>query len=343
MPENHTIKKTITRPPAPTNMTAFMRKTVTEVEPGVVLFVADDPNVVPYARVMVERAILERTPIADLPMPGAKALRALYSSDSRAADLAETLHRRSPPVRQITERHFCVRLPHCRNFSGMTNEGAHLLLEHLGDGECVTALHAVNGAVREEMAGVLGTLDNAAKARKGLVALFVHWPHANDIAWVRHHVREVILVDQCEPGPGALMAFSLTATSLENQHAWGVGRTMCEVSMTAGDLNFTQEIFVASTALDRAIWYLYREHETLNTIASLVGLDKSNVSRRLNALPLPKDLDAEVNPCDGWREDWFPRLGLEAESDEASEDDCEPPNPGKEKAQRRPSGQRREL
>lgn len=339
------IKKTIPRPTAPANMTEFVRNAVTKVVPGVVLIAANDSSVVPYARMMAERAILECTPLADLPMPKVTVLHALYGAESRDADFAEALHRRGQPVRQLRERHSCVRLAHCRDFSGLTNEGAHLLLEHLGDGECVTAQHIVAGTAREELAGVLGTLDSAAKARNGLVVLFLCWPKSEDTAWMRHHVQEVILVDKCEPGPGALVCFSLTATSLETQHACGVGRTMCEVQADRNRWQFEQSIFVAAEALDRAIWYLHCENETVTTIASLVGKDKSNVSRRLKALPLSKDLDTEIGPYDGWREDWFPFLGLDAETeaDEEAEGDGEASDPNEEKAQRRPSGKRREL
>lgn len=336
MPENLTTKKTVSHQTVPVSMTDRMRKAITKIKPGVVLVAAHDSSVMPYVRMVTERVILEGKQLADLPMSYVNALHALYGANSRDADFAKTLHRCGPSARQISERYSCVPLAHCRDFSSLTDEGVHLLLEHLGDGACVTAQVTVTSVAREEMAGMLSKLDSAAKERNGLIVLFLHLPKSEDAAWMRRHAQEVILADKCDPGPGALVAFSLTATSLEYLHTWGVGRTMCEVWAEDG-WDFKQTIFVAATALDRAIWYLHCENETVTTIASLVGKDKSNVSRRLKALPLSKDLDAEIGPYDGWREDWFPFLGLdlEPESDEEANDNGEAPPPDEDKGQSR--------
>ncbi|MCT7313291.1 winged helix-turn-helix domain-containing protein [Ralstonia sp. CHL-2022] len=288
-----------------------LRRAIKPAAPGVVLVYVPDSTALPYARVAIERDIVQHHPVADVPMPAVTTLTALYSEQSRRdADFSKHLHRSGCPD-QPGKGQEVVSLTSCVTLNCLSSEGAALLLDHVRDKTCVTAQQTIPDGAGEEVARVLATLAAGAKDHNGLIVLFLHGPSCNSIAWMQHHVEELLVVRECDPCPDASIAFSLQARSLGSQHAFGIGHTMYEV--TIGDRwRQEQQVFIAADVRDRVMWLLRREGESLVDIACRLDVDKSTVSKRLKSLPLPPNTKVQVTMPKDWRKKWFEPLGIDA-------------------------------
>ncbi|MFK4442906.1 hypothetical protein ABH944_003015 [Caballeronia udeis] len=308
-----------------------VREAIIKVGPCVMVFLVRESPQMLHVRSAIQRIAIDGGKVADLPMRRAATLNALYGEGQRDAELAEAFTHSDGSVQMNGEHLTIVRLAGCRRLTALSNEGIHVALEHLADNGYVTAEQSIDGTAREDIIDALARLDAGAKEKNGLVLLFLHC-RGDDAIWIREYCSELIVVEKCEPGPGASIAFSMTAMSLESQHSDGIGRTMCEVFQQNGRLMRRYAVFIAATAQDRAMWYLKREKESLSFIAELMDINKATVMRRLKSLPLPPDVDANLDPPEGWRDEWFDFLGLEFEE----EPDVEVPS----HTVKRPGGQR---
>lgn len=293
------------------------------VQSGVMCFIVRDPTVMLHTRVMVELQVLSAAPIADVPIMATKAVTALYGSGSRDAGFAEVLASRKVKSSTRPDKPHVVRLANCRIFRPLANEGAHVMLEHLKDYGCVAAEQSIVGMPRDEMIDGINRLDAGSRERNGIVLLFLSCPPTYDATWLRQYCDEVFIVDKCEPGPGMSIAYSMTALSLVSQHASGIGRKMYEISEQGISWSSTSSAFIAVKAEDRAIWFARREGQHLETIADWMGVDKSTVKRRQDSLPLSVDIEADVDPTEGWHDLWFPFLGWNVAEDEGDDDAAE--------------------
>ncbi|WP_186133379.1 hypothetical protein [Burkholderia gladioli] len=304
------------------NLAEVLRTALPPVQSGAVCVIVRDATLMLHARMTFQSHILSAASIADVSIAPIETLTALYGSGSHDADIAEVLvHHNGNASHRIDELKI-TRLDNCRVFKPLSNEGVHVTLQNLKDYGCIAAEQNIVGMPRDEMIDAINRLDAGSQKQNGIVLLFLLCSANNDATWLRQHCDEVFIVDKCEPGPGASIAYSITALSLESQHANGIGRTMCEISYQGSDWSSTSSVFIAAKAEDRAIWFARREGEYLETIAGWMGVDKSTVKRRQANLPLSLDIDADVDPPDGWHDQWFPFLGWnDSDDDDAVEDE----------------------
>lgn len=308
-----TNKVTI-RKKAHRTMVDALRDAISTVEYGVVLVQVKDIGLMPYVRSTVERAVIHQDSIADLPFPKIRSLKALHAWDSRRdADLAKRL-RGDEVGLQLSS----LLLEDCPTLNCLSSEGATLLLEHLESNGCVTVQQTYRSILREHIVSSLGALENRAKAQHGLILLFVQCSPTDDVAWMTDHVTEFISAEECEPGPGAEIAFCLASQSLYNQHGCGIGRSMYEIAIGNG-FKHKRSVFIAANARDRFMWLMRRDGASLSEIAELLGIDKSTVSKRLKSL-LPNTLNLQVDLRVGWRKEWFSVAGVDIESEEEIDD-----------------------
>ena len=323
------------RKSTPKNIAEAVRAALPPVESGVMCVIVRDATLMQHVRTVMQLHVCAGTPIADVPLMAADVLAALYGTGSHDASIAEVLASLNLKASPLPDQMLVKRLPNCRIFNPLSNEGVHVTLSQLHAESCVTAEQSIVGTPREEMIDAIGRLDAGSREQNGLVLLFLYCPPSTDPAWMRLHCDEVFIVDKCEPGPDASVAFSVTALSLESQHANGIGRTMYEIINEGSNWTWTASVFIAAKAEDRAIWFARREGEYLETIAGWMGgVDKSTVKRRqdLLALRIGLDTDADIDPPDGWRDDWFPFLGWNDAGDGDGDDDDDgkgyvPPRP----------------
>lgn len=306
-----------------TKIADALRVALSPVQSGVVCFIVRDVSLMLPLRLVVQLHVLSATPISDVPIMAKETVTSLYGSSSRDASLSDALARCAVNAPQQIDKLYHARVDNCRIFNPLSNEGVHVTLENLQDHGCVAAEHSIVGMPRDEMIDAINRLDAGSRKRNGLVLLFLSCPPNTDATWLRQHCDEVFIIDKCEPGPGASIAYSMTALSLESQHANGIGRTMFEISYQGTNWSSTSSVFIAAKAEDRAIWFARREGEYLETIANWMDVDKSTVKRRQDNLPLSVDINAEVHMTEGWRDLWFPFLGWNDAGGDGDDDAAE--------------------
>lgn len=310
----------MSRKPKSKSISEVLRGALTPVQTGVACFVVRDISVMLHARVLVQQRVLSGAAIADIQFSQPKTIAALYGSGSRGADLTDALVRSYEDL-EMAEKTQTVRLDNCRIYSPLCSEGVHVALSKLRAHGCISVEQNVPGVLRDEMTDAIGLLDHETRAKKALALVFLFCPSNTDAASLQKHCDELFIVDKCEPNPGASVAFSITALSLESQHGDAIGRTMYEIRHDEECWSSTSSVFIAAKAEDRAFWYARREGEYLETIAARAGVDKSTVKRRLDQLLVRTDIDADVDLNDDWRDEWFPFLGWLVDDDDRDEDD----------------------
>jgi hypothetical protein len=286
------------------------------------LLALTDASISLHARAAVEECALRGGRVADLPLRRPETVRALYGTGGRDWESAEKFASIDARKPELGKRMSFIQLENCGRFNALSNEGAHIVLENIDDRACITAEAAIDGTSRDQILASLQRIERGANDKQALVVLCLRCGNEG-VSWLSDHCRELIVVNKCEPGPRASSAFSMTAMSLESRHAEGLGRTMCEVKYRDNRLTRDFSPLIAPTAVDRCMWYLAREGEAFADIAEWLGIDKGTVSRHLRApMMLPTDIcGAYFDPPEGWREEWFPFLGIE--SDEQSDDECD--------------------
>jgi len=155
-------------------------------------------------------------------------------------------------------------------------------------------------------------ISNAAKQAGVRVMMFVVCADRCEKTALDQLCEEYIEVTSCEPNPDCRTAFVIDCVNIRHLNSHGLGKTMCSVNLAAGVLYRQFEQFVSHDLSDRVIWILRGQGKTEEEIGTVVGLNKSNVSRRLKGLPPPRKA--------GVRADWIDRYleGVLAASDGAA-------------------------
>mgnify|MGYP000722284976 CR=1 FL=1 len=126
----------------------------------------------------------------------------------------------------------------------------------------------------------------------------------------------VVEAHPAEPDPDCSWAFSISTPSLAGVAALGQWTALCQVAVRDQQFRYRSRPLIALTLLDRYIWMLYCERESMEDIGEEVGLSRSAISRRLSKLPPRQRLEFR----DGWREQF--RASID-KSDAASANESE--------------------
>ena len=290
------------------------RKAIKPVK-GAVLIAVCGNRVVVNARSAIQDLLLCNRTLASLPFPQIAGVTALYGAGSRDGFIAEAYAHAYARGHKTDKNVDVEQLADCNRIDALFDAGVHVTLDHLVENGCVTVEATLDGSAPENIVDALSRLDSGAKQKNALVLVFAHCGTA-DITWLSKYGGEVIRIDECERGPGVSTAFSVTAMSLESLHDCGIGRTMCEITAANDCLTCRTSVFIAASVHDRAMWYLWREGWSFGAIAEVSGYDKSTVMRRLKSLRLPRDVDADLDPPEGWHKEWFPFVGFETDGDD---------------------------
>jgi len=284
---------------------------------GVIVVLACNLSLLPYARAAIERRALEGRNIADRVIPSCNTLTSLYGgSASHELAMASILAQADNHAPDVAKRHRFESVGAAREIDCLSNEGIHILLSMVDRGSCVTAAQSLKRKPQEDVSEALLRLETEAKEKQVAVILFLHCPRGDSETWLRDYCGEVLVVDEYDPEPDASLGFSVTAMSLEHSHSLGVGRTACDITLTASRIRCRWGVFIAPTVEERAAYYLRKEDLSLREIGEIFGIDDhTKVWRWLKKVP--KNLD--VAPPDGWREKYFVYLGLDLDESDTSD------------------------
>lgn len=128
---------------------------------------------------------------------------------------------------------------------------------------------------------------------------------------------DLFVVTPCDPNPGFDEAFVLTCPELSNPINPMIGKVLC--CLRLGDNGLETEItpYVSDDLKTRLMAILKGQQWSLEKIGKLVGINKSNVSRKLRNLP--------ATPMPHWNQavlqEWLVACDLDRDDDEPDDDD----------------------
>jgi len=269
---------------------------------GVTIIGCSDASTAGEVRNTITQIAVKRADKLGLSMPNVEAVISLHSGNSRKVEQAKLLHGANPQPKSAVPHEFKI-IGSRDSFDWCSNEGLSTLLPLIESAENKWLIleQQVVGQVSPILANGLNRISFAAKQFGVWVMVMAVCEHAVQKAPLLHLCEEYIEVTKCEPYPGFYTAFAFDCINIRDLNPFGFGNTMCSVKLTDGVLRREFEPFVSHKLLTRAIWSLRGQQKTVEEIAKLVGLNKSNVSRSLARLPPTRN----VNIHPHWLDDYL--------------------------------------
>ena len=188
------------------------------------------------------------------------------------------------------------------------NEGIELIARHVAPATCcvlqLTQVERESPTLRDGIArlalreGIM-RLDQWARQSGIHVMLIVLAENSKDAAMLQSCATDLIHVGPAEEDPGYRLAFTIGSHDLDYRHCLGDGQSFVQVRIRDDRmLAFEAGKHIADTVTDRVIWKCLSSGLTQLETAAIVGLDKSNVSRRMTKL---RRINPKAVPKGWWR------------------------------------------
>jgi len=282
------------------------------IEPGLTIIALSSPRHAIHLKNIFAQAVLDQKPLSGVKMPVVAKMCSLHAGSPRqlkqAAAFNKLYERGESKVKHQIEE-FTTR----GNFDYLSEAGQLVLIPKIKDigGGVLTMTQNISGPLTPSMSVALMNICSAANQARTYVLIFIVCDEGFNKLSLQSLCNEYIEVDQCEPDVDADIAFSIDFVGLRDMFLIGVGKTMCQIKSEKGGFQRKHRPFIAADLETRAMWVMRQNKMTLDAIGKRVGLDKSNVLRRLKGLPnLP---NYKVN--EGWLKRYFDSTaGGDAES-----------------------------
>ena len=301
---------------------------VSALEPGLTMVVGSYGEQVHFVYTAILKELAQGSSRLPIPLPEYSSIVCVHSGPARYLEQVRGLH--------ATLGLMAPAFKKCQSFERVascafdwTNQASVSIvgrLKALKNGGCVVLQQPPD--INPDLQGLL-ELRRAAEKYKARIILFC--PAVADEAKISGIPNELLVVTQCEPNPGFDEAFVLSCPELASPLNPGSGKVLCSVRL--GDDGLETEItpYVADDLKTRLMAILKANEWTLEEIGQLVGLNKSNVSRKLRMV--------SGTVPDGWDGDmlaeWLETCDLDpieeeessavdsVDEDDADEDDSE--------------------
>lgn len=255
------------------------------MSPGLMVVLIRGKHLGRDVRAATEAEYVNGGNIAGIPAPEAEFMWSLHSGSTSAVDEQNALAALEQRSDSAIER-TCYAYGLRRSFSYCGDEGLETLLPVIRNAEhgWVTLAQSCDSLPSEHLIAGMYEIRTAAEQANAYVLLFVVSANEDHVPSIQDFCDEYLEVDECEPDPGAHLAFSFAALRFADMHALGYGKVICNVTLTDDGYMRTFEPFIAASLRDRFIWKLRAAGKSLSEIGELVGLHKSSVKRCLDAM-----------------------------------------------------------
>ncbi|HDR9021298.1 TPA: hypothetical protein QDB09_001813 [Burkholderia vietnamiensis] len=255
------------------------------MSPGLMVVLIRGKHLGRDVRAATEAEYVNGGNIAGIPAPEAEFMWSLHSGPTSAVDEQNALAALEQRSDSAIER-TCYAYGLRRSFSYCRDEGLETLLPVIGNAEdgWVTLAQSCDSLPPEHLIAGMHEIRTAAEQANAYVLLFVVCANEDQVPSIQDFCDEYLEVGECEPDPGAHLAFSIAASRFADMHALGYGKVICNVTLTNDSYMRTFEPFIATSLRDRLIWKLRAAGKSLSEIGELVGLHKSSVKRCLDAM-----------------------------------------------------------
>lgn len=286
VPRPHTVHSSVA-PDATTPLFA---------ESGVLMFAYTAPLPVGYLSAFAIQQACTGQPIAGVPIQRSTVKTLCAARNRLLAQLKAQSDLFPPPAgaAEHTFRHIGE-----REFDWARSEGMFCAIAGIEPGMARAMMQRVPHPIPPHMLEGISRLSMEAKRKNCYMLMFTHFDDEVDAIRFRDVTSELFEVTVCEHDPLFHTAFSIRSSTAESgllvdsQHD-----IMVQVRRTEGEhQGFETEPYIAAQVIDRVIWKMRCEGASLDKIASVVGLNKSSVKRRLDKMRAPRP--SEVR--DDWR------------------------------------------
>ena len=131
----------------------------------------------------------------------------------------------------------------------------------------------------------LSRIRQAAQNARACVFMFVVSSEGFEKTNLNYYCDEYVEILPCEPIPDAFLAFSAEMVSLRYMNFMGTSKKMVCLKIGKEKIAHNYSQFVSSEHNARMMWWLFQEGVSMSEIAIHFGINKSNISRRLQNLP----------------------------------------------------------
>ncbi|RUR70929.1 hypothetical protein EJP67_28110 [Variovorax guangxiensis] len=264
-------------------------------ESGVLMFAYTTPLPVGYLNAFSTQQVRTGKPIAGVPIQRS-AVRTLYAARNRMRTQFEA-QAALFPVPADAAKHTFRHLGE-REFDWARSEGLFSAIAGTEPGTARAMMQRVPHPIPPHMLEGISRLNMEAKRKDVYMLMFTHFDDEADAIRFRDATSELFDVAVCEHDPLFHTAFSIHNSTTESGLLVDTQQDiLVQVRAEGQHHRFSTEAFIAAQVIDRVIWKMRCDGASLDKIASVVGLNKSSVKRRLDKMRTPRP--AEVS--DNWR------------------------------------------
>ena len=285
------------------------------LEPGLTMVVGPYGELVHFVYTAILKELVQGSSRLPIPLPECSSIVCVHSGPARYLEQVRGLHAKLGLMAPAFKK--------CQSFERVascafdwTNQASVSIvgrLKALKNGGCVVLQQPPD--INPDLQGLL-ELRRAAEKYNARIILFC--PAVVDEAKISGTPNELFVVTPCEPNPGFDEGFVVSCPGLASPLSPSSGKVLCCVRL--GDDGLETEItpYVADDLKTRLMAILKANEWSLEEIGQLVGLNKSNVSRKLRMV--------SGTVPDGWDGDmlaeWLEACDLDPiEEEESSEVD----------------------
>ena len=288
---------------------------ISALNPGLTMIVGKYSPITLYVQAVIVQVVAKQSADLPIPMPDFKSVICFFRNTPRKLEQLRGVHKLLGLSALITDD-FKLAYREASRELDWTSPAAIATLS-LGNEErkdCCLVLQQPTGTT-PDIDGLLHLRRAAESANAHVILLCPDVAHEAKTSGIPN---ELFVATPCEPNPGFDEAFVLSCPELASPLNPGSGKVLCSVRL--GDDGLETEItpYVADDLKIRLMAILKANEWSLEEIGQLVGLNKSNVSRKLRMV-------SGVVP-DGWDDDmlaeWLEACDLDPiEEEESSEVD----------------------
>ncbi|MDM8359220.1 hypothetical protein [Pandoraea communis] len=263
--------------------TAFLKQ-INKMRPG--LTVVETPaTCLWWAREIVETQFMCGDDIAGVFPPPVEFVKSVHSGGPYVLDEVRALATMGDASKSTVPREHST-VGSRSNYNFASDEGLDTLIPLIEGAEngCVTFAQPRGSLSPEQLVTAMHKIRSVAEKSLACAVMFFSHADQQQVPDMRDFCDEYFDVEECEPAPDSLLAFSIASTRLSNLSAFACGKVICNIRITDSGYKRTFEPFIAKSLLDRLIWMLSASGKSLAEIGSLVGLHKTSVKRHLDGM-----------------------------------------------------------
>lgn len=267
---------------------------ISPIPAGLTIVALQEVSLLAYVRNAIEQEAREESNKLGVHMPIVYGMLSMYAGNYHQLDQARVIAAANISTANEVPHEFET-YGSRDGFDWCSDEGLCTLEPIIRDSEgwWVTLEQAIAIPVTSTIASGLFRIRNAAQQADVSVMLFLVCPKGYESSRIHELCDEYIEVTECDPGPETDIAFSIDCVGLRHLNKLGIGKTMCSVTVHNGTFQRRFEPYISNNLATRVLWMLRGQGKTLEEIGSILGTNKSTVSRHLQGLPPPRKLKME--------------------------------------------------